>query len=150
MSNSVNFLNFSWLLFFVIVSLLFNLRFFNIPLFLCLTRCFTFGYFISATNVAFHAQWANTSSLNDGQIIRYKTVNTNLANEYDNNTGILQSPTPGYYICFLCQLSPMPNKFIDAGLLKNGKWIMAIYAASNSGYDWAGSNIIVWVKTFHS
>ncbi|XP_063409084.1 complement C1q-like protein 4 [Mytilus trossulus] len=105
-------------------------------------------------NVAFHANVNGHIGLNDNEVIRFDRVKTNLESAYHRKNGILQAPTPGYYVFFVHFLV-LAQKRLEAQIVKNGYLIQSIFAGTQDVGHGPGSNLAivrlvqgdrVWVK----
>ncbi|XP_033764097.1 complement C1q tumor necrosis factor-related protein 4-like [Pecten maximus] len=95
-------------------------------------------------NVAFYSYLGTRlTNLGNNQPIIFNHVVTNLANRYDENSGIFHCGIPGVYV-FNVHLLAVPGKDINTQLVKNGGMISAIYAGGQSGtYDHGGNTAII-------
>lgn len=103
--------------------------------------------------MAFLAKVRGYIGLNDNEVIKFNDVNLNLANSFDGNLGVFQSPTTGFYV-FIVNFLSLQSKYIEAQMIRNGISIQDVYAGDETHFGF-GSNIAivelekgdrVWVK----
>ncbi|XP_052761726.1 uncharacterized protein LOC128204350 [Mya arenaria] len=79
---------------------------------------------IATQLVYFHARSPKTSSLSTGEVIVYKTVETNQGNGYSTTTGKFTAPVRGLYLFFMHTCTPT-NKYTYLQILKEGSVLIA-------------------------
>ncbi|XP_052765527.1 uncharacterized protein LOC128206867 isoform X1 [Mya arenaria] len=74
--------------------------------------------------VYFHARSPQTSSLSTGEVIVYKTVETNQGNGYSATTGKFTAPARGLYLFFMHTCTP-PSKYAYLQIVKESSVLIA-------------------------
>ncbi|XP_052763211.1 uncharacterized protein LOC128205524 isoform X1 [Mya arenaria] len=108
---------------------------------------------IATPLVYFHARSPQTFTLSTGEVIVYKTVETNQGNGYSATTGKFAAPVRGLYL-FHIHTCSTTNKYAYPQMVKEGSVLIASYQHGNGNYDCASSQTFVqlnagetvWVK----
>lgn len=89
--------------------------------------------------MAFLAKVRGYIGLNDNEVIKFNDLN--LANSFDGNLGVFQSPTTGFYV-FIVNFLSLQSKYIEAQIIRNGISIQDVYAGDETHFGF-GSNIAI-------
>ncbi|XP_052761584.1 heavy metal-binding protein HIP-like [Mya arenaria] len=103
--------------------------------------------------VYFNARSPQTSSLSEGEVIVYKTVNTNQGNGYSSTTGKFTAPARGFYLLLMHTCTPT-NAHANLHIVKEGSVLMASIHYDKDQYTCSSSQAFVqlnveesvWVK----
>ncbi|XP_052765168.1 uncharacterized protein LOC128206623 [Mya arenaria] len=97
---------------------------------------------IATPLVSFHARSPQTTTLSTGEVIVYKTVETNLGNGYSATTGKFTAPAPGLYLFFMHTCTPR-NKYDVLQIVKDGSVLIASIQRDNDEYSCTSSQVFV-------
>ncbi|XP_052765494.1 caprin-2-like [Mya arenaria] len=108
---------------------------------------------IATPLVYFHARSPQTTTLTTGEVILYKTVETNQGNGYSSTSGKFTAPTRGLYLFFMHTCTPS-NKFDVLRIVKEGSVLIASVQRDNNNHVCSSSQAFVqlyagdavWVK----
>ncbi|XP_052765511.1 caprin-2-like [Mya arenaria] len=92
--------------------------------------------------VYFHARSPQTTPLTTGEVIVYKTVETNQGNGYRSTSGKFTAPTRGLYLFLMHTCSP-PNNYAVLQIVKEGSILVASVQRDNNNYECSSSQVFV-------
>ncbi|XP_052761398.1 collagen alpha-2(VIII) chain-like [Mya arenaria] len=95
--------------------------------------------------VYFHAHSPQTSSLSTGEVIVYKTVETNDGNGYSPTTGKFTAPVRGLYLFFMHTCTPS-NNYAFLHIVKEGTVLIATSHYDKDYYTCSSSQAIVQLE----
>ncbi|XP_052761396.1 uncharacterized protein LOC128204093 [Mya arenaria] len=97
---------------------------------------------IASPLVYFHVRSPQTSSLSTGEMIVYKTVETNHGSGYSSTTGKFTSPVRGLYLFFM-HTCTAPNKYAFLTIVKEGSVLIASVHYDKDYYTCSSSQVFV-------
>ncbi|XP_052761733.1 complement C1q-like protein 2 [Mya arenaria] len=92
----------------------------------------------------FHARSPQTSILSTGEVIVYKTVETNLGNGYSSTTGKFTAPTRGLYL-FCMHTCTATHKYASLQIIKEGSVLIASVHYDQDQYTCSSSQVFVYL-----
>ncbi|KAL4236500.1 hypothetical protein ACF0H5_004886 [Mactra antiquata] len=89
--------------------------------------------------IAFTARVTPSVTLQSGQTLVFRNIQTNDGNAYSNTTGVFTAPTSGTYVFFVHILGG--NRALEMKMMKNEESVMLMYA--NGPGHGADSNMVI-------